>query len=962
MLRLLFLVSFCCCSGNICRAQYVYMKHLTSADGLPSNVVYDVLQDDDGFIWFATDHGVSRFDGKHFVNFLKADGIADDEIIRLGKDHLQRIWFLGFNGKASFYLHGKFYHEGNSAVAAQTQLNSVFCKVLISKKGTVYLVSNSDGFIAVNGDTVERYSKKTLLDLTGFNYLNGLKSVKMDTAGQLLLFTGDSATIFSRGNVTPSPQHYPANIIHGFMLSDGACVILGDNGFVRYNGNKTDTAYGFEQNPLSEYNSVEEDGNNNLWLMSKSGARLFRNKMLDTAHQLKILEGKYCGHVFTDSEGNTWIAPLRDGVYMIPSVDIRFLNLQDGLVNNDAIVLANHPEGAIAGFSNGNIQLIRFPGGHIVVMPPEETGGYPVNIFPGGNNRWQCITNNELIFTDAQFRPLKRVVIGWTKSAAQLRDGSLLLCGGQKLSMLHETRLSVLYQFPHDKRIYAVAADDDGKLWMCTEQGLYTLHDTTIQYMGDKLPALAGRINDLRLDATGRLWIASAENGLLMLENEHLQIMTAPEEKISARNIFVDDDHVVYAGTDAGLIILKEMENGRFQITRFRKQDGLPSEKINALLVKDGMIWIATDEGLQIFPVNSKLKKIESVPIYLSSFTVNSMPVTIAPDLEFDSRQNNMQLSFSGISFREADAVTYRYKLRENDGGWQYTTNSTLDLPALPAGKYHVTVQAATTTDNWSKQPLQLTFTIQLPFWKTNLFYALIIFLFAASGVLLFRYRYTLKLQKEEQKRKSIEAELAALRSQMNPHFIFNSLNAIQDFIFQHKTEEANEYLAKFAKLIRAVLQQSRKKTVTVDEECELLKTYLELESLRFNHSFDWEIITGSEMDTDELMIPSMLLQPVVENSIRHGFKNLQRKGKLSIRFKKEGDDICCEITDNGTGRVTEKNGKGSSLAMSIIEERIKILNQSLQWPCTMEVFDLHDGGNPAGLKTVFRFPLSIGS
>ncbi|MGB3077121.1 MAG: histidine kinase, partial [Chitinophagales bacterium] len=269
---------------------------------------------------------------------------------------------------------------------------------------------------------------------------------------------------------------------------------------------------------------------------------------------------------------------------------------------------------------------------------------------------------------------------------------------------------------------------------------------------------------------------------------------------------------------------------------------------------------------LQVFPVDNKLKKITNVPIYLNSFTVNGTSTKVDTALQFDYRQNNMQLSFSGISFREAAALTYRYKLRSEDVNWQYTSNSTLDLPQLPAGKYQVTVQAATSADNWSTQPLQLAFTIHLPFWKTKLFYAAILFLFASGSVLLFRYRYKMKLLKEEQKRKSIEAELAALRSQMNPHFIFNSLNAIQDFIFQHKTEEANEYLAKFAKLIRAVLHQSRKKSVTVEEECELLKTYLEFESLRFNNSFDWEIFTDQQLEINEVMIPSMLLQPLVEN------------------------------------------------------------------------------------------------
>src|SRR6186997_338035 len=120
-------------------AQYVYMKQYTSGDGLAGNSVYDVLQDDDGFTWFATDHGVSRFDGHQFSNFYASDGIADDEVIRLGKDQEHRIWFLGFNGKASYYLSGRFYDERNSRLCKQTQLGSVFCQFLLSKNGTVYL-------------------------------------------------------------------------------------------------------------------------------------------------------------------------------------------------------------------------------------------------------------------------------------------------------------------------------------------------------------------------------------------------------------------------------------------------------------------------------------------------------------------------------------------------------------------------------------------------------------------------------------------------------------------------------------------------------------------------------------------------------------------------------------------------------------------------------------------------------
>jgi ligand-binding sensor domain-containing protein len=160
MFRFCLLIVCCCCTFHV-SAQYVYKKQFTYADGLPSNTVNDMLQDDEGFMWFATDEGVSRFDGHHFSNFRKSDGIADDEVIRLGKDHEGRIWFLGFNGKASFYQLGKFYDESNSAVAAQTHLGSALVKFMISKTGTVYLVSNTDGFLQVNGNTVRNYSKYT---------------------------------------------------------------------------------------------------------------------------------------------------------------------------------------------------------------------------------------------------------------------------------------------------------------------------------------------------------------------------------------------------------------------------------------------------------------------------------------------------------------------------------------------------------------------------------------------------------------------------------------------------------------------------------------------------------------------------------------------------------------------------------------------------------------------------------
>lgn len=922
-----------------------------------------MLQDDEGFMWFATDEGVSRFDGHHFSNFRKSDGIADDEIIRLGKDHEGRIWFLGFNGKASFYLLGKFYDEHNSAVAAQTHLSSALVKFMISKTGTVYLVSNTDGFLEVKENTVKKFSKDTLFKLAGFNFTNGLKCVKMDSSGALWLFDKQHIYIFKDGNPKTkifSQSAFPVDMINSFFLADGSYVILSGGKLIHYYGNKSDTANGPLLNSWYDYLSVEEDHAGNLWLMTKTGAYLFRSKPTEIHQPVKLFDGTYCGHVFTDDEGNTWLSPLRNGVYMIPSLDVQFLNTASGLANNNVMVIADYSHGVIVGFSNGSVQRIQYQKQVLSVLPPLVVGSFLLNIIQDKDCNCVFLTTAEVVTCNKQLVEKKRIPINWAKSYLPLKDGSLLIGGGFRLSLLKNDQLTPVYTFPFENRIYAIAKKGADTIWLGTEEGLYCFYNSKMHFWGANFPELKNRINDLKIDPRGRLWVASSQNGILLYDKGKVTDMLPGDEKVAGFKFFVAPNEVLYAGTDKGIFIIKETAGNDFALTRIRKSDGLASEKINAVLLKDSMLWIGTDEGLQVLPLHQKLQHAAAVPIRLTAFTVNGESLDPSSSLNFNYQQNNIHLSFTGIGFREPQSVIYRYSIQPGDTGWHYTSNSSLDLPELSPHHYQLTIQAGMMGSHWSSSPLQLSFTIHAPFWKTAWFYGAILLSIAAAVFFIFRYRYRSRVKEEEQKRKSVEAELAALRSQMNPHFIFNSLNAIQDFIFQHQAEEANEYLSKFARLIRALLNQSRKKFATIEEECQLLTMYLELESLRFNHTFDWEVKTGKEIVADEMMIPSMLLQPVLENSIKHGFKNLKWKGLLKISFEKENDFIRCEIEDNGMGRPSAKNGDVNSLAMSITAERLSILNQSLHRQCTMEVMDLFDNGFPKGLRTIFLFPENI--
>jgi sensor histidine kinase YesM len=209
--------------------------------------------------------------------------------------------------------------------------------------------------------------------------------------------------------------------------------------------------------------------------------------------------------------------------------------------------------------------------------------------------------------------------------------------------------------------------------------------------------------------------------------------------------------------------------------------------------------------------------------------------------------------------------------------------------------------------------------------------------------------------------------ELKALRSQMNPHFIFNSLNSIQHYIFHTKSDEAIKYLSKFARLVRIILNNSNKPTVTVGEDLEALKLYLELEQMRFEDKFDYEIIIDPSVDADYDIMPPLLTQPYVENAILHGLNPKPEKGKLTITFSSKNNFLICTITDNGIGREkaaeikrTMPVSKHKSLGMKITEDRLRILNEVNNSKLSVTITDLKDeNGNALGTKVELYVPLN---
>ncbi|MBA3971893.1 MAG: histidine kinase [Bacteroidetes bacterium] len=333
---------------------------------------------------------------------------------------------------------------------------------------------------------------------------------------------------------------------------------------------------------------------------------------------------------------------------------------------------------------------------------------------------------------------------------------------------------------------------------------------------------------------------------------------------------------------------------------------------------------------------------------------------------------NSITFNYSGICLTNPAKVKYSHILEGFEKNWsppskdRFTTFSN-----LPPGTYTYKVISANNEGVWNKVPATFTFTIDRPFWKTWTFILITSLMF--SFALIFSIRFRIRSIRNKEKRKTelnkkiANIESQALRAQMNPHFIFNTLSSIQHYISNNDTDAALKYLSKFAKLMRRIMDNSKQQMIPVSEEINALNLYLDLEVMRFDKKFDYSIIIDPEIDQTYDRIPSMLIQPYVENAIIHGLLPKEKDGRISITLQKQNDTILCTIEDNGIGRERSMEFKKNrvqqhkSMGMSITKERLDILNSSLNSNIYVEIVDLFEEGKSAGTKVRLIIPLETG-
>ena len=988
----LVLLSLCCCCQELAYRQY------TVKDGLPGSIVYQSLQDRNGFIWFATNQGVSRFDGRTFRNFSREDGLPDDDIVKLYLDKYNDIWFLSVMGIPSV-----FYHDSIRRLDNCREIKAI-CE---------------DGL----SDSIQMVSYDLSKDLHGYyrsvnkpgkwNFTFHPSSVARDATDRILrasvpqrlnfYFSCPVRTPFQTATVrSPYTEiHYtfepPTGLWLSFSWPELMCISCDRNG-IFFAG--TDSLYyadmhrfyrllplkdlGLDQRTKSEVNSLFSENDSTLWICTRSCGLVCIRHPLDRNRAVRyFFQNSFCTSIIKDQEKGYWITTHSDGVYYLPNFSFYSVSdVPDIAVKSVRCIRPLDGRRLAAGLSDGNILIIdnsRLSSHLAPLMTTKNKNDRVMDIGPLGRREMLMGTDGGFyrISGKGRLSPFfsdlgdVRTYLHSIKGFCTLPNGNILVASSIKVvvaapdgNALKEVMLT---------RCTCIAGESEEHFYWGTQHGMYLYRKGAVINMGEKFHALAGIINHIDIAPDSALWVSTGEGLVILRGDKTIQLTRGQGMPSNLCKHVSFSDSTSWISTDKGIARIDyRWNNARLQyaISPITEEDGLPANDVNQTAPGGAYIWAATARGISFFSKNYISHSPRPPLINITRLIADNSPLPLQDTISLGPEKTRLLVELSGISFRSGREISYEYRLQGLDSTWRHIAGNSIEFSAFPFGNYTLEVRAI---DRWktpSSVPDLLFIRHPPPFWLTTWFILssyLLMALATGAGVYLFhRSRRRKREESYHLKKKMQDLEMMALRAQMNPHFIFNCLTSIQYHIMNADVKNASAYLHKFSTLIRQTLQNSTASMILLREEIKLLQLYLDLEKLRLGERMDYRIELDPKLDPDQQLIPPMIIQPYVENAVKHGISPLQGvKGMIIVAFKKEGDCICCTIDDNGPGISASRHTSSSradhySMGLSITEKRIHTLNALKKEKIHLLITDKRISGYPAdGTLIQLFFPVS---
>jgi streptogramin lyase len=912
---------------------------------LPSSECYNILQDHLGYIWFSTEAGLCRFNGKSVKVFNKNSGIPENATYTIKEDKKGKLWVTTSSNRMLFhdarrdsFLEAPFSKECSTFFTKRRQeiyrqdfsadsllylsspyftlkINTLTNKVALAdtnKPGQMFFLLEPDAAIPVkfhlSYSTMERVAKKKALDA-------GIQR---------------GSTTFLIPVQIQAKYYVPGSRSLGILNNRGEYYVAFDNSLIKINPDLTWKVLTLDASILDIY--CDKDGG--VWIGTyKNGVYYYPDGFQTVIHSLPDLS---VSGICEDAERGIWCTTLEKGVmYSRSKYVINYSNIQG---------LDKRPEflkviGKILFTSSDRNELFELRSPTVVAPPIALPTSAGVTDIINYKNKWLIGCKGPLVQTDTNFKHGK--IVTFPESAIFSHTIKRFTTLGNRVFALHRNSLLEL-QNDHLYRRHSalpsagncVLGCSSGLLLGCKD-GLYLVDTANFQL--SKVPGINGSVTQLYESKDGSAWIVVREQGVFALRGKDIKKLPELPGLAAARYSCVTDDATgtFWIASNLGLVKLKD-PFGKSKVQVFTSLHGLNSTEELLVSVAGERVYVASYDGLCSFPLSIDLANEAAPHIYIKEVLVNGKKRDLSKHVVLASKENSLIISLNIPIYKQgAQPMRFHYKI-EGTTQDRIQEGSELSLTNLAPGQYKISFFALNSDNRPSLQPAVLTFTIDKPFWQKPLFLIGILLILISLTYFIVNAIIRRVRKKEEEKTRVnkllAEYQMSALRAQMNPHFIFNCINSIQKFILSNNAEQAYDYLSKFSKLIRLVLNYAEDNLISLQQELEIVNLYLELEQLRFDEKFTYEINIGDEVDVAEAMVPVMLLQPYIENAIWHGLMHLEeaKKGHIFMNISMADNLLTITIEDNGVGlerSAALRKKEHKSKATEINNRRSRIMN-----------------------------------
>ncbi len=985
-------IVFLLCAWTICAQQFP-SKNLSTLDGLPSNTIRALFIDSRGITWAGTQNRLAMVINGEIKNFSVKDGLSHNSIWAIAEDQKHNMWFGSYGGGITKFDGQQFsiFNTGNGLVNDQV-------RKLFSYKNKIYVgTTHGISVIDIDSNQVENYVGKVLQDrfqVMGFfedrgeiyilTYVDGLWKISDNELHLVRMFDDENGRIslFKDKNTLYVDDKNPfvGKAIQRISIEDyiggKSEKHFGGTHFWDYAKDKRGQIFGAGdgvdfntggifiigednvENLSKQYNvnsndvwSVCYDKRNDFLYVGTLDKGIFQVDLSGTIN--------FTTNIATDRKV-LGIEKLKDKTLLLYDNELKILKGKEVesitskmFIDFSKRYLLNHKPGYGVGEKFGNK----------ITLGLRSMKLYKNKLYIS-TSQGMFVFNDDLSF-EKYIVWATNNVFGFTQSGEILSPRGYSGVdvfedtenfNGKFTDIAPNTPVDVIEILPANEKSYLVSRSN----------GLYTYFD------GDFNSYRKSKIWDEKdliaatLDSKEQLIIANASGDIFVLndKNDFKIIKKIGGGKLIGNTITVLESYKGYIiiGTEKGLNI---WQNGKLKF--LDEEQGLIHKIFTSSKVVGDELLLGTSNGFYTIKLGKLLEQ-KQLPtkLVVSQILVNYEPYNSDYFKWFCHNQekitlpydhNTLSIKFSPINHPYPNKLTYRYKLVgvPNSKYSDWIQNRTINLPFLPGGDFILRLEVKDNNSGEAKTTDLLKFEILPPFWNTWWFAVLVTIFTIGTGYFIYKKRIAAIKTKEQEKsnlqKRLSETRLEALQSQMNPHFIFNAMNSIQNYVIDENTDKALQYIGEFSKLVRQTLDNSAKLKITLEEELDYLRSYIALENMRLGQRVMLNLSVEPTIDTFEIEVPPMLVQPFVENVFVHAFDGLHNNPKLDILFTKDNNCLVIIIIDNGKGMDSAHNLMLSkSKGMILAKERISLLQGDSKILIKSEI----------GTGTVIKFRLEI--